>query len=54
MIFMKEYKVLTAKTPEEAETAMNQMARQGWAVKEVTQWDRATSYRVMITFEKDA
>ncbi len=51
---MKEYKVLTAKTPEEAETAMNQMARQGWAVKEVTQWDRAASYRVMITFEKDA
>lgn len=51
---MKEYKVLTAKTPEEAEAAMNQMACQGWSVKAVTQWDRATSYRVMITFEKDA
>ncbi len=51
---MKEYQVLTAQTPEEAEAAMNRMARQGWTVKAVTQWDRASSYRVMITFEKDA
>ena len=51
---MKKYKVLTAKTPEEAEITMNQMAHEGWAVKAVTQWDRATSYRVMITFEQDA
>ena len=26
---MKEYQVLTAQTPEEAEAAMNRMARQG-------------------------
>ena len=51
---MKEYKVLTAKTPEDAETMMNQMACQDWSVTAVTKWDTAMAYRLVITFEKDA
>ena len=50
---MKEYKVLTAKTPEEAEAVMNQMARQGWTVTAVTKWDTTMAYRLAITFEKN-
>ena len=50
---MKEYKVLTAKTPEEAEMLMNQMACQNWAVIAVTKWETAMAYRLVITFEKN-
>ena len=50
---MKEYKVMTAKTPEEAEAVMNQMARQGWTVTAVTEWDTTMAYRLAITFEKN-
>ena len=50
---MKEYKVLTAKNPEEAETMMNQMAHQNWTVIAVTKWETAMAYRLVITFEKD-
>ena len=50
---MKIYKVLTAKTPEEAESLMNTMASQGWIVKAVTHWETTMAHRLAITFEKD-
>ncbi len=51
---MKTYKILTVKNPEDAESAMNEMARQGWAVKAVTHWETISGHRLMVTFEKDA
>ena len=35
---MKEYKVVTVNTPEEAEAEMNARAREGWEVRAVTPW----------------
>ena len=52
---MKEYKVLTAKTPEDAELMMNDMARQGWIVTAMTYWQTIGALRrLLITFERDA
>ncbi len=48
---MKEYRVIKA-SEKDAEMIMNQMARDGWVVKQVTYW----SYwwiHVLITFERD-
>ncbi len=48
---MKEYRVIKA-SEKDAEWIMNQMARDGWAVKQVTYW----SYwwiHILITFERD-
>ena len=50
---MKSYAVRTAKTPEDAEAQMNEMARDGWTVKAVTFWETAMAYRLVITFEKE-
>ena len=50
---MKSYAVRTAKTPEDAEAQMNEMAREGWTVKAVTFWETAMAYRLVITFEKE-
>ena len=49
---MKEYKVITAKTPEDAEAEMNKQAKDGWEVKTVTFWETAMAYRLVITFER--
>ncbi len=52
---MKEYKVLTAKTPEEAEATMNEMTRQGWTVKAMTYWETTGMLRrLLVTVERDA
>ena len=50
---MKSYAVRTAKTPEDAEAQMNEMAREGRTVKAVTFWETAMAYRLVITFEKE-
>lgn len=50
---MKEYKVITAKTPKESEELMNKYAKNGWIVKTVTFCNTGLSVRIMITFEKD-
>lgn len=39
---MKEYRVLEAKSNQEAEGMMNTMARDGWVVKAVTYWVKWT------------
>ena len=49
---MKEYKVVTVKTPEEAEIEMNKQAQDGWEVKTVTHWETAMVHRLVITFER--
>ena len=49
---MKEYKVITSKTPEDAEAEMNKQAKEGWEVKSVTFWETAMAYRLVITFER--
>ena len=49
---MKEYKVITVKTPEDAETEMNKQAQDNWEVKAVTHWETAMAYRLVITFER--
>ena len=49
---MMEYKVVTVKTPEDAEKEMNQYAKEQWTVKAVTFWETATYYRLVITFER--
>ena len=36
---MKEYKVVTMNTPEEAEAEMNARAREGWEVRAVVPWN---------------
>ena len=51
-ITMKEYKVVTVKTPEDAETEMNRQAIDNWEVKAVTLWETALAYRLVITFER--
>ena len=51
---MKEYKVVTAKNPEEAEQQMNIYAADGWVVKAVTFWETAMAYRLVITLERDS
>ena len=50
---MKEYKVITVKTPEEAEKEMNHYALDGWEVKAVTFWETAMAYRLVVTLEKE-
>lgn len=49
---MKEYKVITVKTPEDAEAEMNRQATDGWEVRAVTFWQTAMAYRLVITFER--
>lgn len=49
---MREYKVVTVKTPEDAETEMNRQAIDNWEVKAVTFWQTAMAYRLVITFER--
>ena len=51
---MKIYKVCTAKTPENAEKQMNELARDGWSVKAVTAWETSLTYQLVITFERKA
>ena len=51
---MKEYQILTVQTPEEAQAAMNDMARHGWAVKAMTDWQVLLAHCLLITFEKDS
>ena len=51
---LKEYKVVTAKNPEEAEQQMNIYAADGWVVKAVTLWETAMAYRLVITLERDS
>lgn len=51
---MKEYKVVTAENPEEAEQQMNIYAADGWVVKAVTFWETAMAYRLVITLERDS
>lgn len=50
---MYEYKVVTAKSPEDGEKEMNLMAANGWRVVAVTFWETAMSYRLIITFERE-
>lgn len=50
---MKEYKVITAKTPKDSEELMNKYAKNGWIVKAVTFMNTGLSIRIMITLEKD-
>lgn len=52
---MKEYKVVCVKDVDigqGAEDVMNQYAREGWAVKAVTYWQRM-GYCLVVTFERD-
>ena len=49
---MMEYKVITVKTPEEAEKEMNRYAKEHWTVKAVTHWETSLSYRLVITLER--
>jgi len=49
---MKEYKVVTVKTPEEAEVEMNKQAHDKWEVKAVTHWETTMAHRLVITFER--
>lgn len=50
---MKEYKVITVKSPEDAEKEMNHYALDDWNVKDVTFWETAMSYRLVVTLERD-
>lgn len=50
---LKEYKVITAKTPKDSEELMNKYAKNGWIVKAVTFMNTGLSIRIMITLEKD-
>ena len=50
---MKEYKVITVKSPEDAEKKMNFYALEGWGVKDVTFLETTMSYRLVVTFERD-
>lgn len=49
---MKEYKVMEAKGAEKAEAVMNEMARDGWEVVNVTYWTNWTT-RLVITFTRE-
>ena len=50
---MKEYKVIVAKSPEDAEKEMNHHALENWEVKAVTFWETAMSYRLVVTLERE-
>ncbi len=50
---VKEYKVITAKSPEDAEKVMNAHALEGWEVKAVTFWETVMAYRLVVTLERD-
>ena len=50
---VKEYKVITVKSPEDAEEKMNCYALEDWEVKAVTFWETAMSYRLVVTLERD-
>jgi hypothetical protein len=50
---VKEYKVITAKSPEDAEKEMNVHALEDWEVKAVTFWETVMAYRLVITLERD-
>ena len=49
---MLEYKVKFVADREDAEEMMNDMAREGWRVTDVTYWNRWT-VGLMITFERE-
>lgn len=49
---MKEYKVLGAKDIKQAEEKMNEMAREGWEVVDVSFY-YGLKITVMITFARD-
>lgn len=49
---MMEYKVITVKTPEDAEREMNRYASENWGVKAVTYWGNVMAYQLVITFER--
>ena len=51
---MKEYKVVTVNTPEEAEAEMNARAREGWEVRAVVPWNPWEGMRcqLVISFER--
>ena len=48
---MKEYKVVEAKGAAKAEAVMNELARDGWEVVNVTYWTNWTT-RLVITFSR--
>lgn len=50
---VKEYKVITVKSPEDAEKVMNAHALEGWEVKAVTFWETVMAYRLVVTLERD-
>ena len=50
---MKEYKVITVKSPEKAEEEMNAYALEDWEVKAVTFWQTVMSYCLVVTLERD-
>lgn len=49
---MMQYKVITVKSPADAEKEMNLYAAENWTVKAVTFWETAMSYRLIITLER--
>ena len=51
---MKEYKILTADSLEQAEQVMNDMAQVGWRVVGTTVWSPWGKYQFVITLERDA
>ena len=51
---MKEYKILTANSLEQAEQVMNDMAQVGWRVVGTTVWSPWGGHQFVITLERDA
>ena len=51
---LKEYKILTADSLEQAEQVMNDMAQVGWRVVGTTVWSPWGGYQFVITLERDA
>lgn len=51
MKHMKEYKVISAKSPRDAEEQLNLYAAQGWDVKTMTTFEKWT-WRIVIILEK--
>ncbi len=51
---LKEYKILTADSLEQAEQVMNDMAQVGWRVVGTTVWSPWGGHQFVITLERDA
>lgn len=49
---MKEYKVIEAHSPKEAETMMNALAKEGWRVVSTEMWQYWTT-RFVVTLERE-